>query len=233
MRRIPSSVAGVRTWTLALALGAAAACVCPPEPEDILAVGFRTPEQAFRTFQTATRLDDPDLELRCFSVDFRRRNGISQLTWREARAELYARQPWLRAGIVGADVVERELGSQLGFQRARLRIDTAGGDYVVELVREDFAEIWAGDERLLDTEIDWRAAVQPQQGGDGRAWVVGRVLTPPDLPTGSITDLRFGREWKIDEVGPLQDEVEVNDEVGAHDESSPPRAKSEDHLEID
>lgn len=227
MRRIPSSVASARTWTLALAqavaLSLAAACVCPPEPEDILAIGFRTPEQAFRTFQTATRLDDPDLELRCFSVDFRRRNGISQLTWREARAELYARQPWLRAGIVGADVVDRQLDSS----RARLRVDTAGGDYIVELVREDFAEIWAGDERVLDAELDWRAGVQTQAGGDGREWVVGRVQTPPDLATSSITDLRFGREWKIDEVGPLQDETDNKDE------GSPPRAKTDPQLEVD
>ncbi len=214
MSRFPSSVRGPWTWTVLLALGLLGACVCPPSAEELLAVGFRSPDQAFRTFQTATRLDDPDLELRCFSTGFRSRNGISQLTWREARAELYARQPWLRAGIVGADVVERQIGTR----QARLRIDTAGGDYVVELVLEDFAEIWAGETRVLDDEIkSWRDSVLSQQNSEETTWIVGRVQSPMGLDTRTITDLRFGREWKIDAVGPLDDT----------DESSPPRAQSE------
>ncbi|MCY2960964.1 MAG: hypothetical protein NTY35_12440 [Planctomycetota bacterium] len=195
MGRILSSAAWALSWTLLCG-----ACVSPPEPADILAVGFRTPEQAFRTFQTATRLDNPDLELRCFSLDFRARNRISQLTWREGRAELYARQPWLRAGIAGAEVVD--VRSSAG--HARLRIDTAGGEYVVELVREDFAEAWAGSERVLDESIDWRTQTGVQPGAGERRWIFGRVAIPSGVDESAITEQRYGREWKIDDVGPLE-----------------------------
>jgi hypothetical protein len=186
-------------------------CVCPPEPEDVLAVGFRTPEKAFRTFQTATRLDDPDLELRCFSMGFRERHGIGQLTWREARVELYGRQPWLRAGIAGATI--EDLDADVG--RARLRVDTAGGDYVVVLVREDFAEAWAGEARVLDEATPWWRTTGIQDGEGGRRWIFGRVALPLGVDGAQVTDLRFGREWKIDDVGPLA-------ETG---ESSPRRAE--------
>jgi len=194
--RFLSSAAGAIAWTLLFP-----ACVCPPEAADVLAVGFRTPEQAFRTFQTATRLDDPDLELRCFSLGFRERNQISQLTWREARAELYAKKPWLRAGIVGAEIVD----SQPEGGAVRLRVDTAGGDYVVVLVREDFAEAWTGAERVLDQELAWRTETGVQKGeGEGR-WVFGRTKLPPGIAAAELTEMRFGREWKIDEVGELAD----------------------------
>jgi len=196
-----SSAVLTAAWTLVLG-----ACVCPPTPEDVLQIGFRTPEQAFRTFQTATRLDDPDLELRCFSKGFRERNQISQLTWREAREELYRRQPWLRVGIVGADLIEREVREP----RARLRIDTAAGDYEVRLVREDFAEGWAGGERVFDVELaeedrqlPWDQATGLQPGSNGETWWYGRAKLDPSVAGGALTEVRFGREWKIDEIGPI------------------------------
>jgi hypothetical protein len=196
-----------------LAAGLSAACVSPPTAAEVLAIGFRTPEQAFRTFQTATRLDDPDLELRCFSVGVRARNQLSQLSWREGRAELYAKKPWLRAGIAGAEIVDVRIDS--GY--ARLRIDTAGGDYTLDLVREDFVEGWGGTERLLDDEVDWSVAIAEQRGFSERPWILGRAQLPADVTAESITDLRFGREWKIDAVGPLEDT----------DESSKSRAQTQ------
>lgn len=184
------------------------ACVSPPTTQDILQVGFRTPEQAFRTFQTATRLDDPDLELRCFSSGFRERNQISQLTWREGREELYRRQPWLRLGIVGADVVEREVRESA----ARLRIDTAAGDYHVLLVREDFTEGWAGGGRVFDVELSeedrqypWGKATGLQPGTNGETWWYGRVKLDGSVDGRALTEVRFGREWKIDDIAPVED----------------------------
>lgn len=212
MGRILSSAAGVLAWTLA------GACVCPPEPADVLAVGFRTPEQAFRTFQTATRLDDPDLELRCFSLGFRARNRISQLTWREGRADLYARRPWLRAGIAGAEIAE----SRVEEGKARLRIDTAGGDYVVDLVREDYAEAWGGAQRLLDEPLAWERGTGVQDGEGGRRWIYGRVALPSGVDAAAVTELRFGREWKIDEVGELE----------PAGERSPPEPGSPDRAQV-
>ncbi len=196
MGQFLSSAAALLCWTLA------GACFCPPDPADVLAVGFRTPEQAFRTFQTATRLDDPDLELRCFSLGFRERNRISQLTWREGRADLYTRKPWLRAGIAGAEVVETRIEGA----RARVRVDTASSDYVIELVREDFAEAWVGGERVLDEAIPWEPATGIQKGEGDRRWMYGRVALPSGVDGSAVSDLRFGREWKIDEVGELADD---------------------------
>jgi hypothetical protein len=196
-----SSAVLTAAWTLILG-----ACVCPPSPEDVLQIGFRTPEQAFRTFQTATRLDDPDLELRCFSSGFRERNQISQLTWRVGREDLYRRQPWLRVGIVGAEVIEREVREP----RARLRIDTAAGDYQVDLVREDFAEGWAGGERVFDVELGgadrppWEKTTGVQRDAENSDWFYGRVELPAGVDGGALTDVRFGREWKIDGVTPLE-----------------------------
>ncbi len=213
------SAVGAIAWTLLLP-----ACVCPPEAADVLAVGFRTPEQAFRTFQTATRLDDPDLELRCFSLGFRARNHISQLTWREARAELYARQPWLRAGIAGAEIVE----AQPDRGAVRLRIDTAGGEYVVVLVREDFAEAWAGGERVLDEELVWRTQTGVQKGeGEGR-WVFGRTQLSPAIDASALTELRFGREWKIDDVGELTASDQATSEKVQPHRAQAPRSIAED-----
>jgi hypothetical protein len=218
--RAEPAIPRVRHALLALlAAGLAGACVTPPTPAQILAVGFRTPEQAFHTFQTATRLDDPDLELRCFSVGFRARNQLSQLTWREGRAELYAKKPWLRAGIAGARIVDVRIDAGC----ARLRIDTAGGDYTLDLVREDFVEGWAGTERVLDDEVDWSVAIAEQRGFSERPWILGRVQLPADVAAKSITDLRFGREWKIDSVGPLEDT----------EESSKSRAEIQPSNEID
>jgi len=64
-----------------------ACCVRPPLTEEWLDVGFREPDQAVKTFQTAVRADSSELEYRCFSAGFRERNHISRLTWEEARAQ--------------------------------------------------------------------------------------------------------------------------------------------------
>ena len=76
----------MRRHALALvALPLFAGCLAAPEPEDFLAVGFRRPEQTFRTFQTALRADLPDLEYRCLSAAFKARQEprITQIGWRE------------------------------------------------------------------------------------------------------------------------------------------------------
>ena len=70
-----------------------AGCLGGPKPEAWLAVGFRTPAQTFRTFQTGLRADLPDLEYRCLGADMKRRVGadgmaLHQLLYREFRSEL-------------------------------------------------------------------------------------------------------------------------------------------------
>ena len=71
---------------------ALAGCHVPaPKPREVLATGFREPLQTFETFRTAFRGDLLELEYLCFSTGFHRRNGLSQLGYREFRDELLRR----------------------------------------------------------------------------------------------------------------------------------------------
>jgi hypothetical protein len=191
-----------RSRLLALSLTAlsAAACVSAPTPAEVLASGFRTPEQAFRAFQVAVAADDPGFELLCFSSAFRARHRISQLTWREAREDLYARQPWLRLGISRAEVE----GIEIEGARARLAVRAGSRRIEVRLVREEFGQLWRGAERAFDDQIGWDAATGAQADG-GRRWFFGQVELPEGVPPEEISELRVGREWKIDDVVPLDE----------------------------
>src|SRR5262245_33705193 len=74
-----------------------ASCLSAPRPEDWLGVGFRSPEQTFRTFQTGLRAGLPDLEYRCLGSDFKQRaGGLTLLGYAEYRRELFKAQPWLK-----------------------------------------------------------------------------------------------------------------------------------------
>ena len=150
---------------VALAACSLASCwVSPPRVEDLLAVGYRTPEQTFGTFQTAVRADEPELEYRCFSQDFRDRNGISKLVWREARERLREQFPFLRKGITAAEPIEP---LEVRGDRARLRVATHS--YVIEVgfVREDFVEAFAGADLWFDDSIGFSEHVRIQTGTDG------------------------------------------------------------------
>jgi hypothetical protein len=171
----------------------AAGCLCPPTNEAWLAVGFRTPEQTFRTFQTGLRAKDPDLEYRCLGNDFKRREGVSQLVYREFRRELFRTRPWLKLAA-RAEVKRVE---ELADGRARLvaEVDTWFHDetFAIELVREDFYELYVDGKRAADDGVRWKDLV--------RAHGEELAITVP-LPAGleplSIGEVRVGREWKID-----------------------------------
>jgi hypothetical protein len=170
--------------------------VSPPRVEDLLAVGYRTPEQAFRTFQTAVRADEPELEYRCFSQDFRDRNGISKLVWREAREKLRDDFPFLRKGLTDATAVEPVV---VRGDRARLRVTAHSHVIEIGLVREDFVEVFAGGELWFDSAVPFEEHTGIQTRADGARWIYGQSA----LPSGAgavpeFTELRFGREWKID-----------------------------------
>jgi hypothetical protein len=185
-------------YALLLGLWAlAAACLCRPRADDWLELGFRTPEQTFRTFQTGLCADLPDLEYRCLAAAFKRRAAregpFSQLAYREYRSELLRTQPWLRL----AAKAEIERVQELAEDRVRLvaRVDTWFHDetFAVELVREDFYELWAAGRRAADDFSDWRRLAQI---GEGEVTV--SVPLPEGLEPAAIDELRAGREWKID-----------------------------------
>lgn len=179
-----------------------AACLSAPTPEAWLAVGHRTPEQTFRTFQTGLRAGLPDLEYRCLGAGFKRRaaregGAFSQLVYREFRTELFRTRPWLKLAA-RAEIKKVE---ELAEGRVRLvaEVDTWFHDetFAVELVREDFYELWVGDRRVQDDVAEWRELAKEKDGE-----LVVRVPLPPDLGAPAIGELRVGREWKIDGFPP-------------------------------
>ena len=182
-------------WTLGFAIAASGCCVAPPQAGDLLDVGFRTPEQTFRTFQTAVRAEDPGALRRCFSASFIAENQLSELVFREFWEQLKDDQPFLRTGIADASIEEPvEIRRNL----ARLNAVSHGERIRIALVREDFCEAWEGAERRIDEAAAFPDRSGVQEGSDGTRWIYGRMPVPEGVATDRITELRVGREWKID-----------------------------------
>lgn len=171
--------------------------VAPPKAADYLDVGFRTPEQTFRTFQVGWRGDLPDLEHRCFSRDFRGRNQVSRLNYREFRARLQSEQPFLRLGVADA---RPQGAAEVRGDRARLVLETHGRTLEVLFVLDDFVEVWAGETRVLDDYLpfDEHTQTTPIDAGGRRLW--GHVDLPESTAAQRVTEFRLGREWKIDDL---------------------------------
>jgi hypothetical protein len=193
----PRARAGI--WLLAAV--PLAACLAPePEPEDWLAYGFRGPEATFRSFLTALAGDQPTLEYSCLSQAFKEREGGNLLGYLTLRDELRRKMPWLKA-MARAEIesVERP-----GPDRARLvaRVDWLFWDetFAVELVAEGFYEFWADAERMEDGFHPF--ALRAERGD-----AVARVPAPEETDLNAITELRFGKEWKIDSFD-LPDEAQ-------------------------
>jgi hypothetical protein len=132
---------------LLVVLSVQSCCVAPPRSDDWLGVGWRSPAQAFASFQTAIRADSAELEYRAFSTGFRERHRISKLAWREARLELRERYPWLRKGIADARFTSIPL---VAGDHARGEVESHGTRIRVDFVREDFAQLWEGETLVSD-----------------------------------------------------------------------------------
>ena len=199
----------LRTAVLALPLLAAGCYSTPPNAEEILNLGFRTPEMTFRTFQAGVRGELPRLEYRCLSGGFRSRNHLSQILYREFRDSELAPKLWFRVGVPDAEILE---SIALSVGRHRIRAGAYGHEFVLEFVREDFFAIYAGEELLADEPItnssfpDWLEIYRPE-GLDGWYLAAGAEL-PSELAEQSanellreLTEFRIGRDWKIDSIG--------------------------------
>lgn len=181
---------------LALTLPGAAACVCPPEADVILDLGFRSPEQTFLTFQTGMRGDLPRLEYACLSGDFRARNSISQLAYREFRDRELSH--WGRRGIVDAEITGRE---QLSPRAVRLICTSHGERFELIFVREDFAQVYAGEQLLHDESLSNRSTLLGEEPrADGGRELFAITTLPPSAGDAPVTELRIGSEWKIDDL---------------------------------
>jgi len=184
-------------------------CISAPTPDQWLAAGdapFRTPEGTFEAFKTAIAGEKADLGYRCLSAGFRSRNSIGQLAFRE----ILDRYPALKY-VSRAEVLERNARSateieflcqiEVLFKTTRLRVG---------FVREDFYDVYRAREPL-GSELQPFEKIARQVDSHGGA--PGLSLWVP-LPTGlsfdEVTEVRAGREWKLDSV-----EIEGSDALPA------------------
>ena len=204
-RRRPSSTRALSHRLLCLLCLSLACCAAPlPKPAEMLTVGFRSPRQAFETFRIASRAGLRELEYRCWSGDFKERNGLGALTYREVRDQMMAEQGLIGRAVLARAIWKAEVDelTYLGPGRVRLRARYAGHTLNIDLVREDFWEFWEGDQRLADgDEYAFEALTSTVEDEAGNLLFQG--LAPLDAPDygDRISELRIGQEWKLDGFG--------------------------------
>jgi len=190
---------------LALAVALPGCCLTPPEPAELLELGFRSPEQAFRTFQVSVRADSARYEYRCFSSGFRARVGLSQLAYREVREKEFS--PLLRKGVADAEIRERE---EYGPRAVRFTCSSHGYWFEVLLVREDYYQVWDGNELVHGEEIERLADVLGEEAREeGGRDLFAIASIPPGTDRATISELRVGSEWKIEDVRELETPASV------------------------
>ena len=191
----------MRALAYALLLSAWAlstSCLAKPRAADWLAVGFRSPEQTFRTFQTGLRAGLPDLEYRCLGGGFKRRaagefGAFSLLGYVEFRRELFRRQPLLKLAATARIKSVQALSP--GRVQLVAEVDTWFHDetFAVDLVREDYYELWVGEKRVADDVTDWEEVACERDDA-----LVVSVPLPSGMAAADVGELRAGHEWKID-----------------------------------
>ncbi|MDF1798188.1 MAG: hypothetical protein P1V81_03355 [Planctomycetota bacterium] len=191
----PRSHAPRSPWLLVLIAGLMASCVSPPTAEELLDVGFRSPEQAFRTYQTAMAGDHLDLEYRCLSAKFRADNQIDGLVYRLGREELLKRQPFVKLLADGKIEASRELAPDLVELEVKVSAMFVTKRIRVWMVRVDYYEAWRGEQLAFDAFANFQDHVFLEKGDPDQMF--GIVAVPEGEDGSSVTELRFGREWRI------------------------------------
>ena len=189
-RRSASRIAALAA---SLMLGAGSACVCPAPAAEVADAGFQTPVKTLRSFQAYMASDLIDWEYRCYSRDFRRQNGISLATYAEVRAQMLAKQPWLKLFAKGE--ILRDWPNADGSHGIEVRVPTRTVHVI--LVREDSFEIFEGDQLLEDGYADYDRLVQVVSSpyGDGIQAQIPSRRSAAELSR--ATSLRVARRWKI------------------------------------
>jgi hypothetical protein len=172
--------------------------VRPPHARELVEIGYRSPEDVFRSFRTAFAADLPDQEFRCFSYDFRRREGLSFNSYLEGRRRLLAERPWMvlmaRAEVESSERLD---------ERTHMLVCTVHGRRIaLELVRQDVWEMWSGPELLADGFADFDSDVRGSpRGTEGRLTAEARVdpLEYPGVDLNRVTEFRMAQEWKIND----------------------------------
>lgn len=192
---------GAHGLAVSLLLAFCTSCFGPAHaPEALTRTGFRSPRQTFDTFQAAIDFDLADLEYRCLSAEFTRRNGLSEATYREARDQLFDENPllWL---VSRAEVVQE---GDAGSRRHWIEAKVAGRTFRLHFVREDFYEFWSGDRRVLDDFRPPSSPVKVSELGSGDFAVASEAVLDPETKArvdwAKVSEMRVGQEWKIDGV---------------------------------
>jgi len=167
-------------------------CTSAPTPAEMLATGFRSPEQSFRTFQCAVRADDPRWEYQCFSQHFRSEKHVSQLVWREVREQLWG-QVGMRWAVAKA---KPDAPARVSGNRAWMDVSALGKHVVLRFVREEGGQTWSGETLLSDDLVDFRTHSGAQEGG----LFYGQVPLPPGTESAKVTEMRLAQEWKLDDI---------------------------------
>jgi hypothetical protein len=194
---LPQLLLSLFLW-LPMTLSLAGCRVAAPRPDQWLAVGFRSPEQTFATFCTAVASNQADLEYRCLGAYFKQSNGLNQLGYRSFREKLLERWPWIRE-LANADVEASEpVEDGVWRIQARVKFLWKVQRFEVLLQREDYYELFAGNELVMDGATDFPAAVRVEPGQAGLEVGVPTQTPIPEPPAGEqVTEVRVGREWKI------------------------------------
>lgn len=200
---------------LAILVSLLGSCVSAPTALELRDAGFRTPEKTFEALQIGVAADLPRLEYRCLSSGFRARfnggQGLSQIAYREFRDEVLSKRLEFWLGIPDAELLEV---SPLGEGRCLLKAVSHGVEFELEMVREDFWQMWSGDELLADVPLPFGSFHQwaeVYREGTGTPNVTGFAVLPNDMALMDVeqlnremTEFRIGREWKIDHIGGLE-----------------------------
>jgi len=158
--------------------------------------GFRTPEQAFRSYQSFLAADLEEWEYRCLSNGFKQRNGLSFTNYAEFREQLFSSRPWLKvfaeAEIVGSVSVAEDVHD--------IEARVAGRTVRVRLVREDSYEIWGGGELLDDDLARFEDLVAVEPTPHGSHLTISVTPQVPELDLSTVTEVTVERSWKIDDL---------------------------------
>jgi hypothetical protein len=203
------SRAGFALVALLVTVSLAASCVTTQHtPEQLTRIGFRSPKQTFETFQAALDYDLLALEYRCLSLDFKRRNNLSDLAYREFREDLARKEPFLRFAARAKVLKEWDDGPKVHWIEAEVSGWWGVGRRTarLRLVREDFWEIYKEGAPWLDGGLLSRGPPAKLDGGtDPRISASVRldqeqVEHTTENDWSHVSEFRLGYEWKIDDL---------------------------------
>lgn len=217
----------LRPIAVVLAAVASGCCVTPPDPSDWLNVGFRSPEQTFRSFQVSLAGDQNELGYRCLSSSFKSRYDFSVLEYAEFLDRLLEEQPYARflaeARVVRSEPVPGYPGRHVLYavvQELGVTVEVR-----VEFEAESFAELWIGDEQVQDIGLDSlnqplesELLVNNEADWGVRGWVAADQWEFGGLTGGydesQVTEFRLGTEWKISDFQMVDRDAEAGQAAG-------------------